>query len=437
MMNKKRSSKLQLSKYAFLLPIIIFSAGAFTVSKADSHIVEVIQIAKDTDVSDLKLVLAEPLNPLALDTAEIMADDPENNPSDTVENGKLVDEPAIAGKVTGLFLQVDSGAAKSPRITLRGTSALQGTPLVIVDGERKALGFELSELNSDNIKEISIVRKSEPHRIDLYGAEAKDGVIEITTKKSGHTIGASRLSVTDTTVARSVKTVVVRGRKSQVSDINGLTTKGLGIAENTPLFVIDGVVKDDQNLDDLNPDDIESINILKDASATTLYGQKGANGVILVTTKVGATKGAKEVHGLSVSTKKNKEVVVVGYGTKVKPTQDGTFYEASNPARLKKFLDDNRANIDLSKDFVLVINGKVASEADLKKIKAVDVSQVGAMDLTTDNSNLPKNVIALLYLKDGNPRANNGASAAVYNTKKKIELVVKPEKKDSPYIERK
>ncbi len=55
---------------------------------------------------------------------------------------------------------------------------------------------------------------------------------------------------------------------------------------NTPLYVIDGIPTS-SGLNDLNPDDIEKIDILKDASATAIYGSRGANGVIIVTTKKG------------------------------------------------------------------------------------------------------------------------------------------------------
>ena len=56
-------------------------------------------------------------------------------------------------------------------------------------------------------------------------------------------------------------------------------------AENEPLYVIDGFQTD--NMTQLNVDDIESIEILKDASTTAIYGARGANGVILITTKKG------------------------------------------------------------------------------------------------------------------------------------------------------
>ncbi|MCE6983983.1 hypothetical protein EI534_42865, partial [Pseudomonas frederiksbergensis] len=60
-------------------------------------------------------------------------------------------------------------------------------------------------------------------------------------------------------------------------------------ADNNPLYVIDGIPMSAGSIADVNPSDIESMEILKDASATAIYGSRGANGVILVTTKKGKT----------------------------------------------------------------------------------------------------------------------------------------------------
>src|SRR5690606_40612130 len=60
--------------------------------------------------------------------------------------------------------------------------------------------------------------------------------------------------------------------------------RGVGsINASDPLYVVDGIPIN--GIDFLNPNDIESISILKDASATAIYGARGANGVVLVTTK--------------------------------------------------------------------------------------------------------------------------------------------------------
>jgi TonB-dependent starch-binding outer membrane protein SusC len=57
---------------------------------------------------------------------------------------------------------------------------------------------------------------------------------------------------------------------------------------NDPLIVLDGIPFEGGNLNDINPDEVKSIEILKDASATAIYGSRGANGVILITTKRGS-----------------------------------------------------------------------------------------------------------------------------------------------------
>jgi TonB-linked SusC/RagA family outer membrane protein len=59
------------------------------------------------------------------------------------------------------------------------------------------------------------------------------------------------------------------------------------LGSNDPLLVLDGIPYEGGNLNDINPDDIASIEVLKDASATAIYGSRGANGVILVSTKKG------------------------------------------------------------------------------------------------------------------------------------------------------
>lgn len=54
--------------------------------------------------------------------------------------------------------------------------------------------------------------------------------------------------------------------------------------DNTPLFIIDGIPG---NYNQINPSDIETVDVLKDASSTAIYGSAGANGVVIITTKRG------------------------------------------------------------------------------------------------------------------------------------------------------
>ncbi|WP_374760236.1 SusC/RagA family TonB-linked outer membrane protein [Dyadobacter pollutisoli] len=79
----------------------------------------------------------------------------------------------------------------------------------------------------------------------------------------------------------SVPKILIRGRRS----FN---------AGNDPLYVVDGIPLS-AGYEDMNPNDIQSMEVLKDATATAIYGARGANGVIIVTTKKGAVKGKTTV----------------------------------------------------------------------------------------------------------------------------------------------
>ena len=93
----------------------------------------------------------------------------------------------------------------------------------------------------------------------------------------------------------------LQGKASGVNILNAkapgggatITIRGLGtINNNTPLYVIDGVPTKSA-MSELNPDEIESLTVLKDASSAAIYGARGANGVILITTKHGTAGRAK------------------------------------------------------------------------------------------------------------------------------------------------
>lgn len=71
--------------------------------------------------------------------------------------------------------------------------------------------------------------------------------------------------------------------------------RGIGsINSNSPLYIVDDVPISQQNINNINPEDIEKVEVLKDASATALYGVRGANGVIVITTKKGKIADASK-----------------------------------------------------------------------------------------------------------------------------------------------
>lgn len=84
--------------------------------------------------------------------------------------------------------------------------------------------------------------------------------------------------------------VTVNSSTGQPGAAAEVRIRGIGtVNNNAPIYVVDGVIVDDISF--VNPNDIKSTEILKDASATAIYGSRGANGVILITTKKGSTDG--------------------------------------------------------------------------------------------------------------------------------------------------
>ena len=124
-----------------------------------------------------------------------------------------------------------------------------------------------------------------------------------TAKKSSFTGSASTVKA-DKLAERSVSNVTnaLAGQVSGVQTIanNGqpgsaatVRIRGIGSmsASNSPLYVVDGIPFDG-SISSINPQDIESMTVLKDAAANAIYGARGANGVILITTKKGDSKEA-------------------------------------------------------------------------------------------------------------------------------------------------
>ena len=124
-----------------------------------------------------------------------------------------------------------------------------------------------------------------------------------TTKRSAFTGAAAEIKSTDISAhVTSTATNALIGKVAGVQAVSSsgapgsaptITIRGIGsyAASSQPLYVIDGVPME-QGLATINPQDIESMSVLKDASASAIYGNRGANGVIIITTK--KAKGAAQ-----------------------------------------------------------------------------------------------------------------------------------------------
>jgi TonB-linked SusC/RagA family outer membrane protein len=117
-----------------------------------------------------------------------------------------------------------------------------------------------------------------------------------TTKKDITTavVSVSAKDIQNQPITNPLQAIQGKAAGVQITSQSGKPGSGVSVsirgntsitASNSPLYVIDGVTS--RNADFLNPNDIESMTILKDASAAAIYGSSGANGVILITTKKG------------------------------------------------------------------------------------------------------------------------------------------------------
>ena len=86
----------------------------------------------------------------------------------------------------------------------------------------------------------------------------------------------------------------------QPGETAAIRIRGIGSisASSSPLYVVDGIPYDG-NINAINPNDVESISVLKDATASALYGSRGANGIIVITTKSGKKENLKLISTLA------------------------------------------------------------------------------------------------------------------------------------------
>lgn len=167
-----------------------------------------------------------------------------------------------------------------PKSTLVVSFVGYQTKEVSVNGQTK-IAIDIKE-DAQQLQEVVVVAVGygDVRRKDLTGVISKADVKELTktpvnnvAESLGGRIAGVQVSSTDGGLGDNFN-IVIRGAGSLTQS-------------TAPLYVIDGFPQETSNMGSLNPNDIESIDVLKDASATAIYGSRGANGVVIITTKKG------------------------------------------------------------------------------------------------------------------------------------------------------
>ncbi len=210
-------------------------------------------------------------------------------------SGKVTDA-LTAGALPGVTVMVKGGTTAT-QTDAEGNYSIEaaGTDVLVF----RSLGYALQEILVANQTIVNAVMEGEGTELEEvvvvgYGTQRQRDLTTAVT-----TIRADDIAKTPTTNAMQS----LQGRVAGVQIVsNGapgasptVRLRGIGSFEgnSAPLYVVDGMFFD--NIDFLNPNDIETINVLKDASAAAIYGVRAGNGVILIETKSGAYNKPGEI----------------------------------------------------------------------------------------------------------------------------------------------
>lgn len=159
---------------------------------------------------------------------------------------------------------------------------------VLIKGDKKVVNIVLAEEKYSAVDEVVVTAMGSQKKVSVTGAVTSVNMEDL---KHYNTSNFSN------TLAGNVPGIIAYQRSGQPGKntsefwIRGISTFG---ANSKAYILVDGFER--ENIDDINIEDIESFSVLKDASATAIYGTKGANGVILITTKHGKS-GKVSING--------------------------------------------------------------------------------------------------------------------------------------------
>ncbi len=245
---------------------------------------------------------------VVLSASSVMAYTPPTNGSGGRSTTTVSVDKTVSGKVIS---SEDSSPLPGVSVVVKGTTTGTNTDgegsfkLTVKDNKAvlvfSAVGFEKKEIVVGESSVFNITLTTDQKTLNEvvvvgYGTQKKSqmtgAISQVTAKQLQEmpitSIGQAmqgRVAGVDVSQSGSrpgsVPKILIRGRRS----FN---------AGNDPLYVVDGIPLS-AGYEDLNPSDVASMEVLKDATATAIYGARGANGVVLVTTKRGAVKGKTTV----------------------------------------------------------------------------------------------------------------------------------------------
>ncbi|MFT4683415.1 MAG: TonB-linked SusC/RagA family outer membrane protein [Urechidicola sp.] len=248
------------------------------------------------------------------------------------------------------------------------------------------LGYATQEIVIENQQKLTITLKEDSQKLDEvviigYGeVKRKDVTGSITSIKPLRNSVAQAQGVENLLQGRAAGVLVSANSNEPGATVSVKIRGTNSLTGNTePLYVIDGIIMDSATEDvvdplqgsnsslssqngitGVNPRDIENIEILKDASATAIYGSRGANGVVLITTKKGEKGEAKFNYATTTRIGKvSKEIDILEAGEYVNYFNDIQAVNGNLP-RFFVYSDGSIAEFDTSEEFMIENSGDIA-----------------------------------------------------------------------------
>ena len=250
-----------------------------------------------------------------------------------------------AQKVTGVVVDETNSPLPGVNVVVKGTTngvitdvdgAYSITPKDVQKDvlQFSFIGFDTKEIKINGEKVINVQLASSTLQIEEVVAVGY-GVVK-KRDLTGSVSSVKSDEITKTTSSNAMQAMQARVPGLDIQQSNGQAGAGINInlrgnrsisASNSPLILVDGI--EYGSVLDVNPSDIESMEVLKDASSTAIYGTRGANGVIIITTKRGKAGTTKVNLNAYLSSNAPTNVPEVMYGDKeVQRLIDKSNYQA-------------------------------------------------------------------------------------------------------------
>ena len=238
----------------------------------DSKEIESMDVSKKSGKTTIKIITKHLTKPIKISDKEVYINGVKSNQkevSDLDQNTIESVDVNTKGNTIGITTKTVN-SSNDPKTTTNVVtiSGQQEKPIVYINGKLTSPDFDMNDIDPNKISSMNVLKGQKA--TEKYGSDGKNGVIEITTKTPTDKDGNEKR--------------VYRGHPTikSTSEIS-TTIKSDGKAKQ--LIIVDGVIVTDKSMSDLDSLDIKKMEIYKGAEAIAKYGEKGKNGVIVITTR--------------------------------------------------------------------------------------------------------------------------------------------------------